>query len=485
MPLIASYDNKVDYPEIKIPDVAKALIAAPSPTPTPGAGDMTRPPGGGATTTMRPGAGMPTMPGMPRPGGFGQTKPGGGFGPAGGPAGASQMPVGRPRYLYYPNPASQDRKIEFKDYDGLPVDLKDQLNGNLNWTSPYGTFVDEPDKADDGKQTDKDGEPKTKTSQPGDVRQGRPPGMVMPPGVGQPGAGPADQYPNLKAPSFPPTSPKALVRFVDCDVTPGAEYQYRIAVRIANPNYNLSTKVVANPGWTKNKEFVTDWVETPRISIPEEFRFYVVNQNSGFFNRTGLKWDRNPNKNVTIDLTPATQLGDRVPFQLHKFIGTFTTNDTVPHYVAEWEVAERVLAGKGETIGRDVEVEAIAWNKGRGQFEFASTSPGKVRPGSPKAVLPGVPVDFRPNQPIILLDFVGGKVTYQPKAGSPITDMDSATEALIAMPDGSLIVRNSRHDMDDRGWNKEIPTWVATRMASNAVSAWRSGRLAWRTSGSW
>jgi hypothetical protein len=450
LPLIASFNNKGDYPEIKIPDIAKAITAVP--TPTPGPGEMPRSPGGAATTLGRPPGGMPTTPGGGAArigGGFGQGKPGGGFGPGGPAAGANQMPVGRLRDLYYPNPTSQDRKIEFKDYEVLPQDLKDQLNGNLNWTSPYGTFVDEPDKADDGNPpTDPAGEPK---KQP--MRQGRLPG-VPPPGIGQPGAGPSDQYSNLKAPTVPPASPKALVRFVDCDVTPGAEYQYRIAVRIANPNYNLSTKVVANPGWTKNKEFVTDWVETPRISIPEEFHFYVINQNSGFFNRTGLKWDRNPNKNVTIDLTPAQQLGDRVPFQLHKFIGTFTTNDTVSHYVAEWEVAERVLAGKGETIGRDVEVEAIAWNPGRSQFEFASTSPGKVRPGTAKAVLPGVPVDFRPNQPIILLDFAGGKVSYQPKAGSPITDMDSATEALIAMPDGSLIVRNSRHDMDDRGWNK-------------------------------
>jgi hypothetical protein len=336
----------------------------------------------------------------------------------------------------------------------LPKDLQDQLNGDVNWTSPYGTFPDDPN-ADPGKEgaEPKGEEPKQQPKGLGSKKFLGPQGMADMPGAGGM-FDPQGQGGNLKAPNYPPTNPMALVRFVDVDVVPGAQYQYRIAVRLANPNYKLSTKLVANAGWTKNKEYASDWVETPRISIPEEYFYYVINQTKGFASR--IQPNPNKNMNMTIDYTSARDaLGaERIPFQFHKYVGNFQTPDALMRYVADWEVAERVLVGKGETLGREVELEIVAWNWGKGQFEYAGTSP---KPGKAKGAFSGVPVDFRPPQPIILLDYVGGEVKYTPKTGAAILDRECAVEALLLMPDGTMIVRNSRHDMDDRGYdNKDV-----------------------------
>jgi hypothetical protein len=442
LPLIATpltqVAGKFEYPDIKIPAIAKAMVAAPA---TPPVGTS----GTGPSASMMKG------------------KSAGGPGDLAGPGmkgmqtGGSPQAGGRSRLMYQPTTSAQARNPQSQDYDTLPKDLQDQLNGNLNWTSPYGTFVDEPGKGDEAKgggDGKKEGDPTPPGPGP---KGGRLKGAMPGPTDMQRGEGgmfdAQSQGANLKAPTYPPNNPMALVRFVDVDVAAGAEYQYRIAVRLANPNYKLSTKLVANAGWTKNKDLASDWVETPRISIPEEYHYYVINQTKGFVSR--IRPHDDPNRNTTNDATaPANAYkAERIPFQFHKYVGTFQTPDLLTRYVADWEVAERVLIGKGEALGREVEVEAIAWNSGKGQFEYASTASKTVK--NPKLQgSSGLPVDFRPPQPIVLLDYVGGEVRYAPKSGAaPILDRECATEALLLLPDGTMIVRNSRHDMDDRGYD--------------------------------
>jgi hypothetical protein len=439
LPQIAA-TGKFEYPDIKIPAIAKAMVAAPATAPV-------GPSGTGPSASMIKGKGASIPGDLAGPGMKGMQ------------TGGSPQAGGRSRLMYQPTTSAQARNPQAQDYDTLPKDLQDQLNGNLNWTSPYGTFVDEPGKGDeakDGGDGKKEGDP----TPPGPgLKGGRLKGATMPgPTNMQRGEGgmfeaQSQGGANLKAPTFPPSNPMALVRFVDVDVAAGADYQYRIAVRLANPNYKLSTKLVANAGWTKNKDLASDWVETPRISIPEEYHYYLINQTKGWVSRIVSQQD--PNLNKTNDSMPPARAyqAERIPFQFHKYVGTFQTPDAITRYVADWEVAERVLIGKGEALGRDVEVEAIAWNSGKGQFEYAST--GFKTAKSPKSIgLSGLPVDFRPPQPIILLDYVGGQAKYTSKfGGAPILDSPCATEALLLMPDGTMIVRNSRNDMDDRGYD--------------------------------
>src|SRR5207248_2113360 len=153
-------------------------------------------------------------------------------------------------------------------------------------------------------------------------------------------------------------------------------------------------------------------------------------------------------------------LAERVPFQIHKFIDFF--QDPIVkqhyHYVSDWVVAERLLVGRGESLGREkVEVELVEWNKQKGMFEIGSISTAGVKKNPKAAPISAVSVDFRPPNPIVLLDFWGGKRFYkQPKTGENMPNSEeSATEAPLLMPDGTMIVRNSRNDMSDLGWQSK------------------------------
>src|SRR5262249_13232861 len=48
-----------------------------------------------------------------------------------------------------------------------------------------------------------------------------------------------------------------LVRFMDVDVTPGYAYEYRIQVKVANPNYGRF-KEVSQPDHAKTKDLLSD-----------------------------------------------------------------------------------------------------------------------------------------------------------------------------------------------------------------------------------
>src|SRR5262249_32997874 len=196
-------------------------------------------------------------------------------------------------------------RLNFAD---LPQDLQEQVSGKINWFSPYGTFPEDPNKPaeDPTAVTPKGGEPKEK------VGVGEPKGpRVQPVGPG-PGQRPGSfgEAPRLgdakysyKAPGTLPTNPKALVRFLDVDVEPEATYQYRIQVRMANPNYKQPTKLVAHSGLTRLKELVSDWVETPRKTVPSDYQFYITNQERGVVTNAAGKQsiDRTSNQSADAD----------------------------------------------------------------------------------------------------------------------------------------------------------------------------------------
>src|SRR5438067_13193903 len=57
---------------------------------------------------------------------------------------------------------------------------------------------------------------------------------------------------------------KALVRFMDVTVKPGFAYEYRIKVRMANPNYDK--KNLAYSRLAKEKEIVaSEWTPVPKV----------------------------------------------------------------------------------------------------------------------------------------------------------------------------------------------------------------------------
>jgi hypothetical protein len=413
-PLPALAGGKGEYPEIKL--AALANRTAPSL------------PEGGKT----PKEGSPPVP--PPPGGNGFGVPG-----------AKPPPYGRSRYQLRAGQSAGDRAdIALLAPKDVPLDLKDQLNagtdGKFNWFSPYGTFADEELVKAKAERDKKAKEPPAK--------DGKPPLDKPPPFQGSPG-GPGTGQQNLedlnyKAPDVMPTYPKALVRFVDAGVAPGMKYQYRVQVRFANPNFGLAPKYLAQAGLARYKELASDWVETASIAVPPDYLYYITNQERKFHHDP----TKIPKGVKTVDVAKEwfneRVLAERLPFEIFKFVDTFDEGST-RRYVADWVCAERLLVGRGEILGRDkVETDIIVWNKTKGAFELGGTSKGKGKGVSL------IPVDFRPERPIYLLDFVGGKHAYRnPKSGEAQAPEESAAEALLLMPDGTMIVRNSRSDMTE------------------------------------
>jgi hypothetical protein len=252
---------------------------------------------------------------------------------------------------------------------------------------------------------------------------------------------------NNRTRQSPPVNDKALVRFVDVDVEPGAEYQYRIQLRFSNPNYGQDPSIVSYPGLAKDKVLqLSPAVETPRVKIPAntDHKFYITNidayQQKSFVNRI------NSAKSIDRLFTKELLADKYVPFQVHAFIEKVEEPNKPSRDVADWVVAERLLVARGELIGRDCEVELRIWNKRRAQWDFVGGPAGLAKPGTK---ISGVVVPFQPKPPVVLLDFVGGKQYYKTPKGADFFE-DSATEALVLMPDLTMKLRNARDDAEAR-----------------------------------
>jgi hypothetical protein len=408
LPQLASRDNKVaEYPEVNLPGVVNRLPPSVDKSKDgDGPGKMKQPFGSGR------GDSQPQPPGMPGAGG-----PGGG---------------------------EQTKKIREFAYDKCPQWLQDQLNGKINFFSPYGQYVDDPTAKDPTKPLDDKGIDPDRPPIPKDP-QGRDQPKNMPP----PGRGgeftPWDNKTNFKAPSQLPPNAKAMIRFVDVDVEPGAVYQYRIQVRLANPNYKLSTKFVAYSGLSRIKELVSEWTETQWFNVPSDYQYYLINQEK-------FVTDAKVAKNLDIGSRTWEGIADKVvPVQIHKFVDTFKTKDDIAHYAADWVIAERIWVARGEMIGRKADVQLVEWDFQRSQWRLGAGAEKLDPKKAPKAT--ALEVDFRTEPPVVLLDFVGGKqINKLPKSTSDLRE-DCAIEALLLMPDLTMKVKNQRDDTDDRDWN--------------------------------
>ena len=159
-----------------------------------------------------------------------------------------------------------------------------------------------------------------------------------------------------------------------------------------------------------------------------------------------------------IDAKDMKLAREQTTFQIHQWVEK--KQDRGGHLleslvIGDWVVAERVSVRRGEPIGINVLIDAPVWKPLKNAFDLVTYTEGK----GAKAVLKhGLKVDlkkevfdqktrkFVPEEPPVLVDFIGGK---RGKVNYP-TDFDeeSAVEALIMTPDGRLQVRNSRTDSD-------------------------------------
>src|SRR5262249_57046242 len=84
------------------------------------------------------------------------------------------------------------------------------------------------------------------------------------------GAGPTNPYTgqHLEAPDC------ALIRFLDIYIEPGMVYQYRIQIRMTNPNYKRKD---VREDLARDKELNSPWYELPeKLFVPEELEYFAV-----------------------------------------------------------------------------------------------------------------------------------------------------------------------------------------------------------------
>ncbi len=259
-----------------------------------------------------------------------------------------------------------------------------------------------------------------------------------------------------KATAGKPTTipPYCLLRVIDVTVEPGHVYQYRLRVRMANPNYGR--KDVA-PDLARIKEIESDWYEvSQKVVVSPELVYYAVDQKEvdGANKYRGINRDGWTNK-------------DRTALQIHRWLEKFSLHArrTVEVPVGDWVVAERVIAYRGEYVGFDQRIEFPYWRTTQERFVVAREERGKA---------PGVPVSFRPERPdgrdTVLVDFAGGPQDYSQElrgpgfAGTRKVRDSSAPVLLLLTPEGKLLALDGARDARDRQRTERL-TAVRQRLA--------------------
>jgi hypothetical protein len=265
-----------------------------------------------------------------------------------------------------------------------------------------------------------------------------------------------------------------LLRFVDCDVTPGRTYEYRIRLRMWNPNFNQKD-MVANPEFAKEsyKTLYSGWIQlsTP-ITVPAE-SFLYAHDVKAYRDQVNSTYPPDSKETETKEINKLLQVKDnQAVLQVATWMEQVRTDGGKREPVGAWVVAEMPV-GRGEYVGRKQFIKLPLWSsEAQPQPQYLLREVGdKVVKG--KAQPKGWLVDFSTKS--VLVDFEGGKVKskakvqFDPKTGAATASSerefteDVATEVLIVRPDGKLIVRSSvadDADPDRTAITSEWARWV-------------------------
>lgn len=293
---------------------------------------------------------------------------------------------------------------------------------------------------------------------------GPPPGMFGPGGMGRGGqVAPGGQplAPGMAGPALP-TVDYAIIRFFDPDVEPGYTYEYRIRVKMRNPNFG-DDKGVQRKEDAKQEILTGSWWQVPgQITVPDDSFMYAYD--TGEYVRKAEDLAREVGKSF-VNLQTMRRLlesvdvheGRRAVVQVQQWVPQVRASGSNFEPVGTWIVAEMPVA-PGEYIGRRQLIKLPLWSSSAGAYALRELAGGvrvaglRGESNQPK----GWPVSFRTGT--LLLDFDGGQVKTQ--AGNRELKDESATELLVMDPDGKLKVMSSAADMADQERIKHDKTWI-------------------------
>ncbi|QEG31413.1 hypothetical protein GobsT_62340 [Gemmata obscuriglobus] len=256
-----------------------------------------------------------------------------------------------------------------------------------------------------------------------------------------------------------------LLRFVDCDVQPGRTYQYRVRLKMQNPNYQQD-KLVADPASAKVQVLYSKWKQLDRpITVPPESFLYAYDTKAY-------------RENTETEYAGQKELLKRLQLQDHQAVVQMaswmeqvrTESGGKREPVGAWVMAEMPV-GRCEYIGRKQFVKLPLWSSESQPPQYVLREvPEKIIPAKGKeAPQPkGWLVDFSTKS--ILVDFEGGRVKSRFTIGfddkgnlmnrTRAVDEDASTEMLIVRPNGELLVRSSRADENDENRTDIASKWT-------------------------
>lgn len=262
-----------------------------------------------------------------------------------------------------------------------------------------------------------------------------------------------------------------LIRFIDTDLVPGVSYQYRVAVKVRNPNFN-KPKEVGDEAQAKVEFVQSQYFQCRQtLKVPAEFHLYAGSIKEYEKKVADLQDDVKRRNNDRVGMIAPDRLnklfemrevkaGDRVIVQMQRWLQSVTFSGEEER-IGAWVQAD-VPVGRGEFIGRRTLVELPLWKAAQGKYLLTPTTKTLVKDW-PKDVANqpvGRPVDFRTRH--MLMDFEGGRVQAKVETTNGLTTVndEAAAELLILRDDGKLEVRKEAADTTSQERVARDKTWT-------------------------
>jgi hypothetical protein len=269
---------------------------------------------------------------------------------------------------------------------------------------------------------------------PPGFRTGTPPGASGGPGAGITRAEDEDAW---------------ILRFIDITVEAGHLYQYRVAVKALNPNYQKPAKDLAVPSLAQKEFLQSEFYEVPETAVvpPEEFLFAAT---------------RDERRNHYTEKLPSPGLWDETWVQLQRWYSTIRPEGLARQEpFGEWLVTD-LKAFRGQYVGERASILLPLWSMEFTAFLFrepprARPAPGVVV-GTYRRPEPVWALDLMPTPPVLLVDFEGGNGQYYGPKNKTVPDTPGV-EMLFLNSDGTLRVARSGQDMNDAERIKRETNW--------------------------
>jgi hypothetical protein len=240
-----------------------------------------------------------------------------------------------------------------------------------------------------------------------------------------------------------------IIRFLDLSLPEqvgGRTFEYRVRVVLTNPNFNRPDEVAVRES-ANVKELRGAWSPTVRVTFPQDSYVFADER---LRKRTG----------DSVDLTDL----DKVPVQVHLWLGRITTEggSGAEERVGNWWI-DRILASRGEFIGRVPSAYAEKSNRPKGSLETFEQRSGETtlivwvpttpaEPGNVTRMGVETLTKVRSHDLVtrfLLVDFDGGaRVAFRPVVGTTTVREELPAEILVLEPNGRLFARNVLADRD-------------------------------------